>query len=317
MREQTTGNIISNWKEEYAKGFGEKPLHLSHNLHKSELFNDERLAYLIENSERNTYHVNTRMSGPDGKKRRREGEFGDLSGRDILKAVQKGDIWINLRAPQLVDKAYGDLLKDMYEEFEARVPGLETFKHKTTILISSPKVYVPYHCDVPGQMLWQVRGKKKIWLYPAEKPYLTQTAIEKLILGEMHETDMTYHEGLDEGAQIYDLEPGYMLYWPLNCPHRVENYDCLNVSVTTEHYTKSIRTAYGVNYANGLLRKMGFSNLKQQHSGVMALAKMALAGGVKFSGLRNKVTKPYRVDFQVDMNANHGVRDIKAYEMQL
>ncbi len=48
-----------------------------------------------------------------------------------------------------------------------------------------------------------------------------------------------------------------MLHWPLNCPHRVENRDSVNVSLTTEHYTKEIRTSYAVNYANGLLRKSG------------------------------------------------------------
>ena len=107
MREITTGNIIADWKPEYADMFGKETLRLKHTLHQSELFSDARLANLIEKADRTHYHVNTRASGPDGKKRRREGEFGDLSGMDVLKAVQKGDIWVNLRAPQLADPAYG------------------------------------------------------------------------------------------------------------------------------------------------------------------------------------------------------------------
>lgn len=317
MRDDTTGNIIRNWKPEYAERFGQESLHLEHTLHKSELFSDERLAKLIEKAERDHYHVNTRAGGVDGKKRRREGEFGELTGMEILEAVKSGDIWINLRAPQLADSAYGDLLGDMYREFEARAPGLDTFKHGITILISSPNAYVPYHCDVPGQMLWQVRGRKRVWLYPACEPFLSQDAIEKLILGEFHETDMAYDEAFDEKAEIIDLEPGYMLHWPLNYPHRVENYDCLNVSVTTEHYTKSIRTSYAVNYANGLLRKTGLSSLEQQSSGIVAAAKTGLAGAVKFSGIRNKASKPYTIDFTVDPNAPHGVRDIEPHQLKL
>ena len=159
MRENTTGTIIQNWKPEFADMFGKQAMHLQHSLHKSELFSDEKLTKLIETAGRGHYHVNTRAAGPDGKKRRREGEFGSLTGTEILEAVRTGDIWINLRAPQVSDPAYGDLLEDMYAEFERRVPGLKTFKHITTILISSPNVYVPYHCDVPGQMLWQIRGR--------------------------------------------------------------------------------------------------------------------------------------------------------------
>ncbi|MGB7286393.1 MAG: cupin-like domain-containing protein [Salaquimonas sp.] len=317
MRENTTGHIIRNWKPEYAEKFGNESLHLQHSLHKSELFTDERLANLIEKAERSHYHVNTRAAGADGKKRRREGEFGKLSGMDILETVKTGDIWINLRAPQIADSAYGDLLADMYAEFEARVPDLKTFKQGTTILISSPNAYVPYHCDVPGQMLWQIRGRKRVWLYPAKEPFLTQEAIEKLIIGEFHETDMVYDEAFDKAADAIDLEPGYMLHWPLNFPHRVENYDCLNVSVTTEHYTAPIRTSYAVNYANGLLRKAGLKAPKRQTSGLIAAAKTGLAGAVKFSGIRNKAAKPYTIDFQVDPTAPHGVRDIEPYQLKL
>lgn len=314
MRETTTGTILSNWKQEDAARFGHETLHLGHTLHRSSLFTDEALAQLIEKAGRGDYHVNTRSSGAEGKLRRREGEFGDLSGREVLDAVQKGDIWINLREPAKADPAYGELLEDMYREFEARVPGLKTFRHKMTILISSPNVYVPYHADVPGQMLWQIRGRKRVWLYPAGDPFLSDAALEKLILGELHETDMPYREEFDASARVIDLEPGYMLHWPLNWPHRVENHDCLNVSVTTEHFTRELRTAYAVNYANGILRKAGMKP-KRQAGGVKALAKTALAAGVKFSGIRSKAEKPYRIDFAVDPASPTGARDIEPHEI--
>ncbi len=316
MRDVATGHIMTDWKEHHGELFGRHPLHMQHSLHKSELFTDAALARLLENVDRADYHVNTRSAGPDGRLRRREGEFGDLSGTQLLEAVRKGDIWINLRAPQKADKAYGELLEDIYREFEARVPGLKTFKHLVTILISSPHVYVPYHCDVPGQMLWQLRGRKRVWLYPASEPFLPQAAIEKLILGEMHETDMPYRPWFDETAKVVDLEPGWMLHWPLNWPHRVENQDSLNVSLTTEHYTRPVRNAYGVNYANGLLRKAGLKTLQQQGSGPAMYGKLALAAGVKFSGIRGAVAKPYTVDFRVDPDSPGGHRDIEPYVLR-
>jgi hypothetical protein len=52
-------------------------------------------------------------------------------------------------------------------------------------------------------------------------------------------------------------------------------------------------------------------------TGLPALAKTGLAAGVKFSGLRNKAKKPYLIDFTVDPNSAHGVRDIAPYQMAI
>lgn len=313
MRDTVIGNILTDWKEDYALDFGGRDLHLAHSLHKSEMFSDEALVRLLEYSRRENYHVKATDEGGTGN---REGDLGDLSGADILKAVRKGKIWINIQHPEAVDPAYGEMIADMYREFEARVPGLQTFKHMSTILISSPKVRVRYHADVPGQMLWQIRGSKRVWVYPNQAPYLRQDALEKLVLKRLHETDMPYDTGFDQGATVYDLEPGYMLYWPLNCPHRVENHDCMNVSVTTEHWTRELRNIYAVNYANGLLRNAGLRNLRRQRSGPGMMAKLAFAGAAKFSGMTRSAQKPYRIDFRVDPDSPTGYRDIDAYEFR-
>ena len=65
-----------------------------------------------------------------------------------------------------------------------------------------------------------------------------------------------------------------MLHWPLNCPHRIVNADCLNVSFTTEHMTDELRNAYAVNYANGVLRRtLGAENLARPTSGAGLYAR--------------------------------------------
>jgi len=101
----------------------------------------------------------------------------------------------------------------------------------------------------------------------------------------------------------------------LNCPHRIVNADCLNVSFTTEHWTGDLRNAYAVNYANGVLRRrMGLNQLRQPQSGLGLHARMALAGAWKLSGIQNKRQHKFKIDFKVDPNAPNSVRDIEAYE---
>ena len=43
---------------------------------------------------------------------------------------------------------------------------------------------------------------------------------------------MPYADWYDRYAQVFDLEPGQMLNWPLNAPHRVENLNFANISMT-------------------------------------------------------------------------------------
>ena len=306
--------IITDWQPHYASLFGNHALALSHSLASSPLFSDDALAALIDKTPREGYHVNYSQKTPGNPPKRREGEIKGLSGRDVLDVVRNGNIWVNLTSPAQTDPAYGKMLDGLYDEFEERVPGFKSYKRNLTILISSPNVSVKYHSDVPGQSLWQVRGTKKLYVYPNTQPFISQPALEKLILGQLRETDMPYEPWYDDYAQVYTLDAGKMIHWPLNGPHRVVNEGMLNVSFTTEHWTNELRKHYAVNYANGILRsKLGMQNLSQQVTGASYLAKLGLAGLVKFTPLNPQKQKVYTVDFTVDPLAAEGVRDIEGY----
>jgi hypothetical protein len=305
--------IITDWQPHHADLFGEHILHLKHRLHTSPLFTDAALARLIERTPPEHCYVNTMDRRSHNPRSRREGAIAGLSGEAALEAVKQGNIWINIHRPGSTDPQYQALLAEIMSEFEGRVPGLKTYRHSMTLLISSPKVQVYYHCDVPGQMLWQMRGTKRVYVYPNAKPFLAPPALEKIVLGEAHETVMPYAPWFDDYAETIDLEAGEMLHWPLNCPHRVMNHDCLNVSMTTEHWTDALRNVYAMNYANGILRRsLGAQNLSRATSGPGFWAKAGLAAAMKASGLQKRHQRRRLIDFAVDPRAPDGVRDIPA-----
>ncbi len=314
MREKTTGNIISDWQDHYPELFSKHSLKLRHTLHRSKLFTDKALVELLENAPRKNYNVTTMDKREHSPTIKREGQFGDLSGKQILQAVKKGSIWINFQDPHEIKSEYGDLLADMYAEFEARVPGLKTFKHKMAILISSPNLKVKYHFDIPGQTLWQIRGHKRVYVYPPTAPFLSQNELEKVVINEAHETDLKYQPWFDDHAEIYELQAGDMVHWPLNHPHRVENHDDLNISIATEHWTSELRKSYAVNYANGMMRKVGLNHLSMATDTAGFYPKAALAAGVKLSGIQKRNAKPFHIDFEVDPKSPDCVRDIEPFE---
>ena len=67
-----------------------------------------------------------------------------------------------------------------------------------------------------------------------------------------------------------------MVHWPLNAPHRVDNEDCLNVSMTMEFFTPEIRRRHIVNRANGILRMMKVAPRSAATTGPGFYAKAAL-----------------------------------------
>jgi hypothetical protein len=69
--------------------------------------------------------------------------------------------------------------------------------------------------------------------------------------------DLSYEPWFDEHAEVHDMEPGDMLHWALNGPHRVSNLSGFSVSLTTEHWTSRIRRSYAMHYGNGILRNKG------------------------------------------------------------
>ena len=299
-----------------AASFGAANLKFRHTLASSPLFSDERLMRLIERTSRENYHVNTPGPGDGSRSEWREGAMDGMSGEDVFRAVANGALWVHLQRVGETDPAYADLLDTLFAEIEDQVPGLKTYRRSMSVLISSPDLRVAYHCDVPGQMLWQVRGRKTLYIYPPRAPFLPQEALERIVLRTASDTELTFDPSFEEHASAYELTPGDAMHWPLNGPHRVVNGDCVNISFTTEHWTNDLRAQYAANYANGLLRRaFGTGDLSRKTSGLAFGAKLALAGMHKYVANRRRRPLEFEVDFRVDPDAPAGVRDVPASQI--
>ena len=307
-----TETIFTNWTPEQAAKWGKAPLKATHGLSDHPLFSLDALAELIDGYPRQHYALV--QMGPQGSARRtwREGDIGGLKGRDVIEAIKQGRMWLNLRNVSGIDKRYRELLDVAFEEVRNNVPGYETYNRTSGILISSPNAQVYYHADLPGQSLWQIHGRKRVYVYPNTPPFITPEQLENIALFEV-EVDMPYDPAYDASAQIFEIGGGEMLHWPLNAPHRVENLDCLNVSMTTEYWTEKVRRSQMINMANGILRhKAGVAPKSRSTSGAGFWAKAAMQAGVRRAGLLQKERKARRaVDFKLDPEHPGAIIDIR------
>jgi hypothetical protein len=292
--------IFTNWTPEHTAAWGSAPLTAKHRLPTHPLFTFEALAKLIESYPR--AHYSLIYMGPQGGKREwREGDIGDLTGTEVIDAIKVGRLWLNLRNIGSVDARYREVLDQIFEEVRQNVPGYDTYNRTSGILISSPTSQVYYHCDLPGQSLWQIHGRKRVYVYPNTPPFLTPEQLETIALYEV-EVNMAYDPAYDAHAKVFDIGGGDMLHWPLNAPHRIENLGVLNVSMTTEYWTQTVRRNQMMTMGNAILRnKFGQSPASTALAGAGFWAKAALQAGARRAGVLKQMRKTARpIEFKLD-----------------
>jgi hypothetical protein len=296
----TTNKVFNNWDDTHSVLWGHQPIQLAHEMHKTPLFTRDQLARLIENYPRE--HYSLVKTGARGSERVwREGDIGNLSGQQVIDAISRGGLWLNMRDVGSVDRRYRELLDGMFEEVGAKVPGFHARDHQESILISSPDAQVYYHFDLPGQALVQIVGRKRVYVYPNTPPFLTPKMLEDVAVYNV-EVDIPYQSWYDKHAKVFDIGPGQMLNWELNAPHRVENLDTFSVSMTVSYTNDTIRRAEIVNLGNGLLRhRFGYRPKSRNTRGPSYFAKAVLQKLVRDSKWVKRERKARRViDFQLD-----------------
>ncbi len=304
--------VFPAFRPHHAAVWGHAPVRIAHSLHEHELFSDECLARLLETYPHEHYSL-VQWGEFSDRAHWREGDLRGLSGRAILEAVAKARVWINLRNVAKVDPRYATLLDAIAADIAHHVPGLAARDWTMGILISSPLSRTLYHADLPGQALLQIRGRKKLFVYPREAPFLRPQHLEGIALSGV-EASIPYETWYDEFATQYPMAPGDMMHWPLNAPHRVDNDDCLNISVTIEYFTPEIRRGHMVNLANAILRnKLGANPRSRATSGPVFWAKRLLQRGLRNSAWLRREDKARRPpEFRLDPQTPGGIVDFSA-----
>jgi hypothetical protein len=205
-----------------------------------------------------------------------------------------------------------ELVNDVYNELEAGNPKFRAEDRTANLLISSPGAIVPYHVDMPVNMLWHLRGRKRVWVYPPfDARFASLTSLENVCTGRWSE-DVPYEPEWDKYALTFDAEPGQLITWPQLTPHRVTNLEGLNVSLSTEHKNATARRRLNVHEANFLLRRRtGIAPASADVHGPVAYAKQALARVARLSSRLMKKQPPqfvYPKSFVVDPSQPRGYR---------
>lgn len=245
------------WPKDMRKNLGKETFQASHNAHHLEQFSDAKLAELLDLYPREKLGIYRFPSHDKSAQKAEHGCAPTLSGAEIMETVRKGQIWLNLRAVNKELPEYEALAETIFGQLK-EASGTATFKEDVGVLISSPNIHVHYHLDIPLVCLVQLRGEKKVSIYPRRAPFVEPDQISDFALRRQDE-QMTYSERFEAAANVVSLEPGLAVTWPQTAPHRVQNGDSLNVSLSCE-----FMTGEGILKANALHTNASLRNKNRQ-----------------------------------------------------
>ena len=149
--------------------------------------------------------------------------------------------------------------------------------------------------------LVHLRGPKKMWLYPSDEFHAPSEHIQNVILKKSEE-ELAFVHAYDEQAEIFDLKPGDALTWPQSAPHRIQNGNGINVSLSCEYMTIEHLLLANAMYTNGLMRtKLGMNPARARNVNPMTLAKVAVARVAKAVAPPRPATEVTPPTFKIDL----------------
>ncbi|WP_371395694.1 hypothetical protein [Fretibacter rubidus] len=303
-------SIITDWTEQDRKDYGKVIQAKTHRLADSGLFTDEALAALLDRHPTDKIDVCTMTDDPLFPAKHCTVDFRGFSGAELIEAAKAGRVWINVREAMSYDAAYIPLMEDTYADLE-RCTGRDRLRRNCRggILISSPTAKVPYHCDPTMTLLWHIRGKKRVFVYPPTEEFLPDTAYEAVVLGEKDQ-DIPYSPAFEDAAMVYDLPENTLVAWPHTSPHRVENQSFC-ISMVMEFTSKTSAYRNSVMYTNGLLRRHFGMNPSWHRSGPIERGIKSVTGHVlrKLGAHKVHVREDY-VHYALDKAAPNFLRPI-------
>lgn len=293
--QQSLGHTtLLSWAPGELSAFARKVVFAKHHAHQLALFGDDALIDLIENYPRERLQVFTMGTDLMNRDDWRPVDTAGASGSDIWRAIAVGRLWMKLLGVHLVDRRYRELIATLYGELSQQRRDFAPARMTGTLIVSSPTALVYYHADGLPNLLWQLRGTKRVWIYPANDRSLIGQDLMEDIFANFADEEAPYSPAYELKARAYDLHPGEVLAWPQNSPHRVTNVEGVNVSLSTFHETEDSDRRKLVYCANRLFRRRYHLPFRSTaEAGLLAYLKRQAYRSLRRVGLAE--TAPRRV----------------------
>jgi hypothetical protein len=200
-----------------------------------------------------------------------------------LDRIEKAEAWMALHNVQQ-DPRYRALVDEVLDfvrpQVEPHDPGM--CSRAGWIFVSSPGAVTPYHMDHENNFILQIRGTKTLYVWdPLDREVVTERALE-LFHGKYSRELVTYQDGFQSRAHVFDLEPGMGGYMPQTSPHAVKNGPDVSITLSVTYLTRATRRRALLYRANDKLRSLGLAP--------SPIGTSAMRDGLKYAAFRTALS---------------------------
>ena len=227
---------------------------LDHSLVDNSLMDLPTLALLGETLPPDSVEYN-RGDIPIGVNGKPEGNGLDIGA--TIRNARKSNSWAVLKNVEQ-SKPYAELLYELTEELRPTIEAAtgEMLHPQGFIFISSPGAVTPYHFDPEHNILLQLRGHKKITVFPAgDRRFASDLAHEAYHTGGARE--LKWDDRFKRYGLPFNLYPGDAVYVPVMAPHFVQNGNDVSISLSITWRSDWSYAEADARAFNAWLRAMG------------------------------------------------------------
>lgn len=189
-----------------------------------------------------------------------------------------------------IHPGYKKLLDDVLEEFGAALGVEFSRRYKRpicTIILASPERVTPYHIDNSENLLLQVHGSKKFFVFDGTDRNIISARELELYWGGRNSDVARYSKEVQTKAIEYNLGPGLGVHVPLTFPHWAQNGGEISVAVSINFQQRKC-DQLNVSWANYQLRKLG---IKPQEFGMNSTLDSCKSAAVQSAFALRRVLK--------------------------
>lgn len=170
---------------------------------------------------------------------------------ETIESIERANSWMVLKFVEQ-DAEYRALLHETLAELapSCRAATGEMLKLEGFIFISSPNAVTPFHFDPEHNILLQIRGNKRMTVFPASDPETADGRAHEAFHGGGHR-NLPWRDEFAAKGTGFDLVPGKGIYVPVKAPHWVQNGSEPSISFSI---TWRSEWSYHEEYAHGFNR---------------------------------------------------------------
>ena len=181
-----------------------------------------------------------------------------LSPSETLQRLADAQAWMSLLNIQ-ADPEYRTLVDAVLDSIKPMVDAVDPGMcyRAGWIFVTSPRTVTPFHFDKEHNFLFQINGRKRIYVWDHRDEVVASEQSRDLFHTSHERYLLRWQEAFPERAHVFDLEPGMGAYMPSTSPHMVENGDGPSITVSFTYYTDATRRNAQLHRGHQRLRRMG------------------------------------------------------------